>query len=82
MPSVRFLHRFGLLLGLFGTVILFFFGFPQPDFSDSSGFALPGEIADARSALKAHYTGMAAVGLSALVLSFASQALGSFCGRE
>lgn len=34
------LTTFGLLLNVIGTILLFFFGFPQPDFTEDVGIAL------------------------------------------
>jgi hypothetical protein len=34
------LTALGLLLNVIGTVMLFFFGFPQPDFTEEVGLAL------------------------------------------
>lgn len=34
------LTAWGLLLNVIGTVLLFFFGFPQPDFTEEVGLSL------------------------------------------
>lgn len=34
------LTALGLLLNVIGTILLFFFGFPQPDFTEEVGLAL------------------------------------------
>ena len=34
------LTAWGLLLNVIGTILLFFFGFPQPDFTEEVGIAL------------------------------------------
>jgi hypothetical protein len=40
------LNGIGLVLNIIGVLILFEYGFPQPDFNESTGLAVEGPTAD------------------------------------
>src|SRR5687767_2016546 len=73
---MKILNLTGLLFGIIGSAIMFFWGPPQPDFSEESTIILeksdPLWLADQR-AKHAEYELMSRIGLVCLVVGFVSQ---------
>lgn len=70
----------GLLLDIAGVILLFFFGFPQPDLNRGVVVTIKGqpELSDEKAIKKRRHQTFSVLGLVLLVLGFVLQIVGTW----